>query len=209
MREYTVHEETTANGYRLEIHPDTDGESPRHWSVAGVVVDWSRSYDIGDRKPTDEEKTALRYGGWEGLKRHLARQLGARVVLPISMLDHSGITIWIGAGPHWSDSAGWDSGAVGFTYDTPEFVRECFGDGASDAEIEATLRVDVETLDQFLRGDVYGYTLVNPANGETVESVWGFYGLDECLEEARVIAAGLPGLADKETLERVLEEAMS
>lgn len=39
---------------------------------------------------------------------------------------------------------------------------------------------EVETYDQFLRGEVYGYKIDN--NGD---SCWGFYGQEECLEEAK------------------------
>jgi hypothetical protein len=44
----------------------------------------------------------------------------------------------------------------------------------------------VETWNQYLWGDVWGYVITD-SDGEEVESgsCWGFYGLDACIEEAK------------------------
>jgi len=39
---------------------------------------------------------------------------------------------------------------------------------------------EVETYDQFLRGEVYGYKI-----DEDGDSCWGFYGVEDCLEDAK------------------------
>ena len=44
--------------------------------------------------------------------------------------------------------------------------------------------------DEWLRGDVYGYTIETP-DGDIVDSCWGFFGYDSCLSDARDVAKGL------------------
>ena len=53
---------------------------------------------------------------------------------------------------------------------------------------------EVEVYDQYLRGEVYGYTLLKEEDGEWIEqeSVWGFYG-DDVMENG--ISDSVPGLA--------------
>lgn len=46
------------------------------------------------------------------------------VIIPVGMYDHSGYTFYEGTGPHAFDSAGWDSGQVGFLYVTKDRLRE-------------------------------------------------------------------------------------
>jgi hypothetical protein len=95
----------------------------------------------------------------------------------------------------------WDSGQVGFIYVSREKVREDFGwkriTKAREQQILAYLKAEVETYDQYLRGDVYGFIVeerpaaVFDADGKTVDvdvdddelweqtdSCWGFYGDD-------------------------------
>lgn len=47
------------------------------------------------------------------------------------------------------------------------------------------LKGEVETYDQYLTGDVYGYKVFKVENGEEEEldSCWGFYGQEDCMLE--------------------------
>lgn len=159
---------------RVRIVHDDSPESPREWCNVGTFVGFEhRSYNIGDRRPTQGEITALEYGGWAGLVRHLERQYGATRVLPVGMLDHSGVTFYIGGGTHWSDAQGWDSGTCGYVFDTAEGraltgVEPGEHEGAIEVgylrgkargmvdNIMAALTSEIETYDQWASGDVYG-----------------------------------------------------
>jgi hypothetical protein len=59
------------------------------------------------------------------------------------------------------------------------------------AKITTWLEGEVETYDQYLRGEVYGYVVKQKVNGEweEVDSCWGYYGEPEgyVLEEARSV----------------------
>ena len=50
------------------------------------------------------------------------------------------------------------------------------------------LHAEHETYEMWLNGDVFGYTIMDMETGEDVESCWGFYGFDYCLEQAKEIA---------------------
>lgn len=192
----------------MSIHQDEDPESPRSWTNAGIMVCWHPRYELGDRKPEDNEMEALKRGGFPLLTRYLRRYAGATHVIPLGLLDHSGLHMYADGGSHWSDSAGWDSGTVGFIYDTPQSRADTgmndelidmpvsfpFVEGVTPTHkvnaIDYALRGDVETYDHYLRGDVYGFTIETP-DGEHVDSCWGFYGFDYCKAEALEIAKGL------------------
>ena len=50
---------------------------------------------------------------------------------------------------------------------------------------EKCLRSEVETYDDYLTGQVYGY-IIEDENGEQLDSCWGFLGdYKNCLEEAK------------------------
>ncbi len=174
------------------IYQDEDPYDPRENDNLSVLVCWHRGYKLGDRQPEDAELTALRHGGWPGLEKHLKRQYGALLVVPLSLLDHSGLHMWVGGGPHWSDTAGWDSGTVGFAYITAKRMVELCGapdykpadfPGTITQWLEQQIAAEVHEYDQYLRGDVYGI-VIEDENGEAVDSCWGFYGSDFALGEA-------------------------
>lgn len=175
-------ESKIVNGYRVKIMYDDDRESPREWANVGIMVcDHPRS-NLGDRKPTPEELRAARKD-FATLRRYLRRYAGATCVLPLYLYEHSGMTIRTRP---FGDP--WDSGCVGFTYDTPETRAET---GVALDHVAEALTADVETYDQFLRGDVYGY-MIESLGGEHIDSCFGMYGLDYCRAEALTIVKGLP-----------------
>jgi hypothetical protein len=77
-------------------------------------------------------------------------------------------------------SCHWDSGKVGVIFVSKEKVRKEYGWKVITAkrteQILKYLQGEVETFDQYLRGDVYGFRKI--VDGEEIESCWGFYGND-------------------------------
>lgn len=115
---------------------------------------------------------------WKIIERHY-------VILPLALLDHSGLHIWVGRGPHWSDPGGWDSGQVGWIYCTKKKAREEWGKRKDYLEkARKCLEAEVAEYDQYLTGDVWGYVIETP-DGEQVDSCWGFFGSEYCKEEAK------------------------
>jgi hypothetical protein len=167
-------------GYTVKIYQDEDPMNPRENDNLCVMVCEHRNYELGDRKATETELEAVRRGGFKLLERYLRIKEGAVCLVPLSLLDHSGLHMWTGGGSHWSDSQGWDSGTVGFAYVTKARAEEL---GAPLELAERQLEGEVGEYDQYLRGDVYGY-VVEDEDGEHVDSCWGFFGFDYCRKEA-------------------------
>ena len=105
------------------------------------------------------------------------------VILPLYLLDHSGLSMSISA-----FSCPWDSGAVGLMVATPQMIRERFGikniTKKRRAQAIASLTTQVKEYDDYLTGNVYGFEVVDETG-----NVYGFYGCNHgesgLLETAR------------------------
>jgi hypothetical protein len=107
---------------------------------------------------------------------------GARVVLPLIVYEHSGITMRCGhVGDIVGDSAGWDTSFVGYIFDTPEQIKECMGDDATDEQIEKALRGEVESYASYLEGDVSWWQVEDEETGFH-ESCGGYVGDNDYAE---------------------------
>ena len=102
-----------------------------------------------------------------------------RLVLPLYLYDHSGISIKVGSFIGKAQHANWDSGQVGFIYVTGKDVEKEFNTKNINVElsnkIEKILENEVKIYNDYLTGNVYGY-VVEDKQGEQVDSCWGFYG---------------------------------
>ena len=151
---------------------DHDAESPREWDNFGTMLCFHKRYDLGD---DTEGKTSEDFNGWEEVEAYLRKEKKAVVVLPLYLYDHSGISMrTYRHGQH----ASWDCGQVGFIYITAEALKK---EGVTKAKAEKILIGEVETYDQYLRGDCY--TLVKEtytANKTKIDhdTLGGFYGYE-------------------------------
>lgn len=181
MREY-IEETETIGKYQIEIIQDSDPESPREWDNLGTMVCFHRNYDLGDKHDYNHND----YNGWKEMKESIIRNENVGVILPLYLYDHSGITM-----NTTGFSCGWDSGQVGFIFVSKEKIREEFGvkyvTKKVIEKVEKLLVGEVETYDQYLTGDIYGYRITDTETDEELDSCWGFYGSDYCLEEAKRI----------------------
>lgn len=117
----------------------------------------------------------------------LVEESGEVYILPISMYEHSGITIWLGS--KWCNSdAQWDCSSIGFAYIEKETAeRECMlrvhTDEYADwkAWADAMMHAEMKVYDDFVRGNVYGYQ-IEDEEGDYLDSCWGFIG-DDAMEE--------------------------
>ncbi len=169
-------------GVTVNIYFDPHAESPRgkEWRENfGTMVCWHRRYDLGDEQASRDFDSI----------QDLIASYEARIVLPLGLYDHSGITMYVGAGTHPSgcDTAGWDSGQVGFIFVTAEKIREEYGVKRITQSVldkaEALLRSEVEEYDDYLTGECYGFVV--DEDGPDEDSCWGFIGdMSYCKEQA-------------------------
>jgi hypothetical protein len=89
-------------------------------------------------------------------------------------------------------------------FDTAETRKECGMENACREDIERALRAEVNAYDQFLRGEVYCYT-VTDADGEHIDCCGGFLGsLEYVRSEANDAAEHAAKAATREKDERHL-----
>jgi hypothetical protein len=176
-----THEEKIGN-YLIRIFHDESPESPREWDNLGTMVCFHRRYDLGDK----HGYCSGNYDGWEEMEEAIIENENVHTILPLYLYDHSGITI--STSPF---SCNWDSGQIGFIYVSKDKVQK---EGIDESKVEEYLKGEVQTYDQYLTGDVYGYKVykVTTCNHgheheEDLDSCWGFYGEEECISEAKGI----------------------
>lgn len=167
----------TYRGREITIEQDDSPESPREWDNGGTLVCWHRRYDLGDKHDHSPE----------GFREWWAENGKGGICLPVYLYDHSGLRIKVGSfqGLLPQGHAEWDSGQVGWIYATRETILKEWGTSKRVSPkarklAENCLRSEIEAYDQYLSGDVYGYTAGD-------DSCWGFYGYDYCLQEAKGI----------------------
>lgn len=110
------------------------------------------------------------------------------VIYDLYLYDHSGLSIRCGRSFGDIDSGGWDSGWVGFIYAHHNLADKEFGGDIK--KLQECLRSEVETYDDYLTGNCYGY-VIKDEDGEEIEdgSCWGFLGDEKyCIEEAKSAA---------------------
>ena len=164
-------------GFKLYVaQDDMSPESPREWDNLGKMICWHRNYELGDKHSFRDNQEFMVWWKEEGK---------GGILLPLALLDHSGLSMWVGSEASPFDPGGWDSGQVGWIYATKEMIVKEYGKNKRKLA-EKVLRGEVETYDQYLKGDVYGYIIKNP-DGETVDSCWGFYGYEYCIEEGKAM----------------------
>lgn len=168
---------------QIEIEHHIEPESPREWDNLGVMVCWHKRYELGDKHDIKSED----YPGWGEVEEHLQNEFNPRLILPIYMMDHSGLSIQ--THPFTGLYGLWDSGQIGFIYaiDTKE-TREM-----TLEHLEKLLIGEISTYNKYLRGEIYGFTksrLKKCDLGETheifVDSCWGFYDMDSLYKSAGI-----------------------
>lgn len=196
----------TTTTHRVRLVPDEDRMNPRRdFDHLGILLAEHRRYghDLGDVEADDvaafvaEMREVSDQPLIESLVKHLVRQHGATAVLPVYLYDHSGLSVSSGPNLVGADDlniptrTGWDSGLLGFIYDTAEQREEWQITEPDPEQVAATLAGEVTELNQYLTGQVYGY-VVEERNGSEddwveVGSCWGLYG-DEHAREAALDA---------------------
>jgi len=171
---------------RYRIERDQVPEDPReNYDHVGVMACAHSRCKLGD-EAHDLSGIAAEYSSWLGVKDWLQRQHDIVAILPLYLLDHSGLTISTELFP-----CPWDSGQVGWIYATREAVLTNWQAKKVTAALKAkaleVLVAEVAEYNQYLSGDVWGYEVYDDEDpaAEVLDSCWGFYGREEAEAEAR------------------------
>jgi len=172
-------ETKTIGKYKIEMIQDDDARSPREDDNLGTMVCFHRRYNLGDK----HDYNSNNYDGWDDMKKNIIKDNNVGVILPLYLYDHSGITM-----NTTGFSCPWDSGRVGFIFISKDKIRKEYSwknlTKKRLEKIATYLKGEVETYDQYLTGDVYGFRITDTDTEEEVDSCWGFYGEEYCMTEA-------------------------
>jgi hypothetical protein len=113
---------------------------------------------------------------------YFKKERGARVVVGITVYEHSGITMRPGDVTLAFDTQRWDTSFVGYIFDTPKQLKQTMGDDVTDEQIEKALKEEVTLYGSYLEGDVCFYN-VEDEETDYVDACGGFVGCHEHCEE--------------------------
>ena len=195
----------------IKIVQDSSPESPRTWDNLGTMAYKHSRYTLGEEQinePIEWLESMLNLENKCIYSDARLQELEARfykeyIALPLYLYDHSGITI--ATTPF---GCRWDSGKCGYIYITKKKVLKEYGGKIVTAKlrerVERYLKGEVETFDQWMRGDIYGFQVLNE-DGEVQDSCYGFYGLDFATN-GMTDYIDIEGLTTEQVIE-LLEEA--
>lgn len=166
-------------GFAAKVFYDQSPMSPEEWSRVGTLA-----YDT---REAGHNTDIMRYWQDYGLSREFVqvRCPEATIILPVRAWDDR-----MGSELRIADS--WED-ANGFIFATEDSVKECMGDQATFDDVVECLKAELQEWQQWAQGDVYGIEIEGPT-GETIESVWGFYGYDYALDEAKRMLEAEPAV---------------
>ena len=160
------------NGLSISIHQDEVYESPEAWVDDGLfLVGYHKDFYVDNSVITKEE--LIDYANGEEIT-----QTEKYHIFWLEAYIHSSVRLALRKEGPFPDRK-WDVSQVGAVLVSKEECPE-----EADARNGALGLID--TWNNYLSGEVYGYTIENGA-GDELESCWGFYGdyEAEALEEAR------------------------
>jgi len=186
------HDTTEFRNYSIKVEQDDMTESPREWDNLGTMVYWHRNYNLGDVDGSKEynhprdlfvELSGLEFEDPDYLtdeqyQRCVDVANERNIILPLYLYDHSGITMNTSG-----FSCGWDSGQVGHIYVSHKTIQKEYGvkrvSQKMREKVAGYLRGEVETLDHYITGSVYWYSVTKEdIDGEEIDidSCGGYYG---------------------------------
>ena len=170
-------------GHTIVLGYDECPESPREWDNLGTIYSNHRTFSP-DRKSIEE---LIQDVGGDVYASYIPWDLIAKKYYfhKIWMYDHSGQTIRTGATNPFS--CPWDSGLAGVIVVSKAQARKEYGKTKGKALEERVLKVldgEIKDLDKFMQGEIYAYRVLD-ANGDEVDSCYGWYDQDEAIAEAK------------------------
>lgn len=150
-----------SGNYRVTVTRDDEPDSPRQEGVGnvGYMACLHYRYSLGDEGDVVEDVvSSLREEGLAATATMLQREFGVQVVLPLYLLDHSGLSMTAGGNVlqgHVPNRRGWDTSVVGIIFDHPERLASALADPVGAPTVETWLRQEVAEYDLWLHGDAY------------------------------------------------------
>ena len=150
-------------GHTIRLIQDEDAESPREWGHVGEILYTSSRYTLGDKR----------------VDASVIREIvdnPKNIWLPVYAYIHSGTQLSTGSFRGRAPHADWDSGQCGIIWCSKDTAVKEWGKKVCTKQViekaEAYLKGEVETYNQWINGEVVGYTVDGPVCDD---SCWGFF----------------------------------
>ena len=175
-------------GFTVSLYADEDASylNPRDNDNLGRMVCFHKRYTIGDKHTYREDD----YTSWTEVLEAIEAEEGLlAIACAIYMIDHSGTALRVGNDFSDCDPGDWDSGQVGWVFVTRAAMDKEYGatwDTEQLAQARKCIDSEVNEYGRWANGEVYGY-VVRDADGEDVDSCWGYIGYEwaeQAAEEA-------------------------
>lgn len=168
--------------YKIKISHDDLAMNPRtEMDNLGTFFMFHSSYSFGDENTVINKN---HYGDWGELEQGIRKKFDVAVLLPVYLLDHSGLTI--STTPF---ECRFDSMQIGYIFATKDKIRECFLIKNVTKKIkelaENNLIGEIDTFNSYLNGETYCYDIYEGENH--LDACGGYYDEETCMEEAETI----------------------
>jgi hypothetical protein len=181
IQDHLLVERFKHRGLKVRIRSEEEPWNPREWDNVGTMIVRHPRYIFGDRDFYSDEAEAM-HRGWDFFRRYMRLTQGATVVLPLSIYDHSGVSMWVGT-PYTDSYRSWDSSFVGAIVAFKEDIEKM---GTPEDRVEEVLRAEVKDYNAYLTGDIYEVSIYK--GKKRIETIGGFIGLNEAREEGKAMA---------------------
>jgi len=157
----------------ISIYQDDVAESPQEWDNGAVLVGYHSDFWIEEKDilSQDEAKELYYYefDGEEPENKERVKELKKRFwVFGLEAYIHSGVVLAIRYEGNFPDRR-WDVSQLGLVLvDKKEAKTEKQARKMADSLIES--------WNNYLSGNVYGFVAEDEKNGKQIDSCWGFYG---------------------------------
>ena len=176
-----VIKEAILGNERVRIVQDEDVETPRNWGNLSKMIFTGGQEHLGDKHEVDfdysfDSRQEFIERGEEIVRKHFK---DVAVCYAVHMYKHSGESISIDYSGQYT--CRFDSGTIGFAIVTKEDIRKEYNIKRVTQKYidkcENIVRGEIETLNQYISGEVYGY-VVEDEDENIIDSCYGFFGDD-------------------------------
>jgi hypothetical protein len=184
-----VIKEVKAGNKILRIMQDTNPDDPRSWDNLAKMIFVGKHKSLGDKHNFEFEgnynnRQDFIEKGESELRKHFK---DVAIIKAVHLYEHSGTSISTSMG--YPFDCKWDAGTIGFSVVTKSDIKKDFGvkrvTKALLEQAERILEGEIETLNQYIMGDVYRFEVVTISkcehdheHEEHEDSCGGFYGSD-------------------------------
>ncbi len=156
-------------GLTIKIIADEDAQAPENDDGIFIVTTRNRYFEL--------LQNGMDAGQWmEDAKEHAKKYW----IFPLQAYIHSGVALSLHRGGQFSDP--WDSGQIGFVFVAKSESKYRTRERKKCVSAFTMAKNYMESWNQYLSGDVWGFDISQ--DGESLDSCWGFYGMDYCKHEA-------------------------